>query len=224
MQIIIADCEVFYSGRGETMLPRGVRAILIKSDGAVSIHEDKGNKPLNYMPAGNTLTVTEYKHFEKWFFQNKKENILVKIFEQHHNQHFFIPENTQPLQRYQTEKQLQSFLKENPHPVLQYYGYDETMSKNVETITEYNTSAGSIDLLIHNHDAEMTHIVELKRTAMLGAVDQCVRYREAYMDTVNEKVQHYRVTVAVAAFNIRPNTERQAEKNNIDCITLNPIF
>lgn len=220
MRIVIVECEVLYVGRGETFLPKGTRAIILKNDGAVSIHSDEGNKPLNYMPAGSQLEITKHGRKQKWVFTNKKESIellVYKIFDDHT---YVLPKSDNILQRYKTEKQLQSELKENPNPVLKYYGYTVEDNHFLETFIEYNTKAGAVDLLIHNHTLQLTHIVELKRTAMLGAVDQCVRYRQAYVDTAPENVQHYKLTVAIAAYIIKPNTEIQASKNNIECIQL----
>lgn len=221
MKVVIVECEVEYVGRGETFLPKGVRAVIIKSDGAVSIHSDEGNKPINYMPAGSVLTVTKYKHFERWVFRNKKEEIVLKIFSTHDDHDFIIPTTVNILQRYKTEKELQKELSLNPDRILQHYGYTSKEEHRLEIHTEYTTQAGSIDLLIHNHSLETTHIVELKRTAMLGAVDQCVRYLSAYMDTIEPNLKHYRVTIAVAAYDIRPKTVTLAERNNVDCIILN---
>jgi RecB family endonuclease NucS len=71
-----------------------------------------------------------------------------------------------------------------------------------------------------NHSMRTTHIVELKRTAMLGAVDQCVRYLAAYSEDIQPKYEDYHVHVTLAAYDIRPNTLRQAERNHVNCIVL----
>jgi endonuclease len=220
MRVIITECEVLYIGRGETFLPKGTRAIIIKNDGAVSIHSDEGNKPLNYMPAGSQLEITKHSRKQKWVFTNKKETIEILVYKIFDDHTYNLPPSDNTLQRYKTEKQLQSELKSNPNPILQHYGYTLETNHSIETHVEYNTKAGTIDLLINNHTLQLTHIVELKRTAMLGAVDQCVRYRQAYIDTISENVQHYKLTVAIAAYIIKPNTQTQANKNNVDCIRL----
>jgi len=150
MRVIITDCEVEYSGRGETFLPRGARAVIIKKDGAVAIHSDAGNKPINYMPAGNQLTVKRYKNHERWMFENKKEKIVLKIFNILEEHDYNIPETDSSLQRYKTEKQLQKELSLNPNPIVNHYSYNTADNHNLEILVEYTTNAGSIDLLIHN--------------------------------------------------------------------------
>ncbi|MEV4422269.1 endonuclease NucS [Patulibacter sp. NPDC049589] len=50
MRLIVARCEVRYSGRLEALLPEALRLIMIKSDGSVMVHADTGGfKPQNWM-------------------------------------------------------------------------------------------------------------------------------------------------------------------------------
>jgi RecB family endonuclease NucS len=48
MRLIVARCEVRYTGRLSALLPRALRLIVIKADGSVLVHADAGGyKPLN---------------------------------------------------------------------------------------------------------------------------------------------------------------------------------
>src|SRR5919199_6516264 len=51
MRLIVARCEVTYSGRlPSTRLPEALRLIMVKGDGSVLVHADSGGyKPLNWM-------------------------------------------------------------------------------------------------------------------------------------------------------------------------------
>src|ERR1700760_2506046 len=50
MRLIVARCEVRYSGRLDAVLPEALRLIMIKADGSVLVHADAGGyKPLNWM-------------------------------------------------------------------------------------------------------------------------------------------------------------------------------
>ena len=40
-------CQVRYSGRAESYLDTGDRVVMIKSDGALLIHQPTGNAPIN---------------------------------------------------------------------------------------------------------------------------------------------------------------------------------
>ena len=49
MRLLVARCEIHYSGRLDALLPEAVRLIMIKADGSVLIHADAGGyKPLNW--------------------------------------------------------------------------------------------------------------------------------------------------------------------------------
>jgi endonuclease len=48
MRLIVARCEVRYSGRLSAVLPEALRLVMVKSDGSVMVHADHGGyKPSN---------------------------------------------------------------------------------------------------------------------------------------------------------------------------------
>jgi len=48
VRLIIARCEVTYSGRLDAVLGESLRLIIVKADGSVLVHADAGGyKPLN---------------------------------------------------------------------------------------------------------------------------------------------------------------------------------
>ena len=50
MRLIVARCEVSYSGRLTAHLPEALRLLIVKADGSVLVHADAGGyKPLNWM-------------------------------------------------------------------------------------------------------------------------------------------------------------------------------
>src|SRR5258706_7176436 len=52
MRLIVARCEVSYTGRLSTTLPEAVRLLMLKSDGTVMVWADGGGpsvRPLNWM-------------------------------------------------------------------------------------------------------------------------------------------------------------------------------
>src|SRR5436305_10064369 len=51
MRLIVARCEVVYTGRlVQALLPEALRLIMVKSDGSVMVHADTGGyKPQNWM-------------------------------------------------------------------------------------------------------------------------------------------------------------------------------
>jgi endonuclease len=215
MRIIIAECEVVYQGRGYTKLEPAVRAILIKADGAISVHADyNGNKPLNYMPAGYELIIETHGENEKWVFQGKKESIEILMRKIISDNLFELAEYEPGLQKENTEKDLQAFLAGEPSSILSHF-MDSSLP---ETIREYNTKAGAVDILYLNHEQKIAYIVEVKRIAMLGAVDQCRRYRSAFETNLDNQYSDYKIHTIIAAWDIRPNTKKLAERHGIVCI------
>src|SRR6185437_9532657 len=50
VRLIVARCEVRYTGRLTAVLPESTRLLMFKSDGSVLVHADAGGyKPLNWM-------------------------------------------------------------------------------------------------------------------------------------------------------------------------------
>jgi endonuclease len=48
VRLIVARCEVVYTGRLNAVLPVSTRLLMLKSDGSVLVHADSGGyKPLN---------------------------------------------------------------------------------------------------------------------------------------------------------------------------------
>jgi hypothetical protein len=48
VRLIVARCEVTYSGRLNAFLPESTRLLMLKDDGSVLVHADAGGyKPLN---------------------------------------------------------------------------------------------------------------------------------------------------------------------------------
>lgn len=210
MRIVVALCSAIYTGRGDTQLAKGVRAIIIKDDGAISIHSDQGNKPLNYMGKGNSFTETILLNETIWLFDTRKESLQISL-------HSIISDSAFPLAldevglvRDGTEHHLQAWLAENP----------ETLGKGFTLVKrEYPTGNGPVDLLVLDELGNPV-AVEVKRIAMLGAVDQCNRYVEA----LREIEGFHHVRGMIAALDIRPNTVKHAEKKKVECITIPTLW
>lgn len=203
MRIVIADCSVVYTGRGDTRMNPAVRAIIIKDDGAVSIHNDASNKPLNYMGKGNVFT-EEYGEDEPiWMFDTRKENLTITMHQIISDTSFELAEEDEGLIRDGTEDQLQAWLSENP----------TALGGNYELVQrEFQTGAGPVDLLVKDESGAFI-AVEVKRVAMLTAVDQVNRY----VNAIREMAGYENVRGMVAALDIRPKTELLAVKRSVEC-------
>lgn len=210
MRIVIANCSAVYTGRGDTKLNAGVRAIFIKDDGAISIHNDAGNKPLNYMGKGNVFTESIEDDVLVWRFDTRKENLTLYMHEViSDSDHELILED-EGLVRDGTEKQLQGWIAENPESVGEGFTFVER---------EFQTGAGPVDLLLK--DAEgVPVVVEVKRIAMLTSVDQLGRYVTA----IREMEGYEDAYGILAALDVRPNTVKLAEKRGVPYVTLDNMW
>lgn len=207
MRVVIADCSVVYEGRGSTVLPRSRYAIILKDDGSVGIHNDFGNKPINYMGKGTSLSIQKKGRQQIWRFSSKKEFIEIIISKIVSDTEFDLDGSPPDIIRFKTEKDLQLWLSKNP----------QAIGKNFEFIErEYTTGVGSVDLLVKH--GEQYIVVEVKRKAMIDAVDQVKRY----VDWLNKYGELGIVTGMVVAIDIRPNTLRHAENNNVTCVEISP--
>jgi RecB family endonuclease NucS len=62
MRLVVARCEVSYTGRLSAYLPESTRLLIFKDDGSVLVHADAGGyKPLNWL-SGPPLFAKEANH------------------------------------------------------------------------------------------------------------------------------------------------------------------
>lgn len=171
MHILQVDCEVHYLGRGETWLPRGVRLLMIKSDGSVSIHRDQGMQPLNYMSKTSDMHDTVYDDGTRHMvFAHGGESLDVTVHEVIFEQHL-DGFGEAGLERHGTEAQLQEWLATNGN-------LERVMGDGTRFVCrEYETGKGPVDIL-GDLDGRVT-LVEVKRYAKRSDTFQLLRYREA---------------------------------------------
>lgn len=214
MRIVIADCSATYSGRGDTKLPRGIRSIIIKADSSVSIHNDNGNKPLNYMKTAVFTKSFNKDDEEVWNFDTRRENLSITLHEILSETEYDLVEDDPGLIRDGTEDQLQEWLSNRP----EIFGPEYDLVSR-----EYPTGNGPVDLLFTDDERNLL-AVEVKRVAMIGAVDQIRRYIDALkeQETHTEGLNIKEIRGAIAALDIRPKTVEYAQKHNIALYTITP--
>lgn len=206
MRVVAARCSAIYTGRGDTTLGPAVRALLIKSDGSVSIHNEVGNKPLNYMKdAIMTETLNEEGNLV-WTFDSRKESLSITLHEVYSDAEFPLVTEDEGLVRDGTEKQLQEWISRNPECIGEGFTFVQR---------EFPTGNGPVDLLVRDAEGNPV-VVEVKRVAMLPAVDQVRRYAEALRPTEGFE----NVRAIVAALDLRPRMVELAKKRNIETVEL----
>lgn len=204
MRIIVAECAVIYSGRGNTKLDKAVRMIMIKDDGSVSVHSDMSNKPLNYMGGKVAFNVLKDTQRSKiWLFEARNESIEINITKILSDTNHTLASNEPGLVRDGTESQLQAWLAADP----------TIINPNFQLVErEFRTVSGPVDLLCEDMSDGSLVAVEVKRVGLLGVVYQTVRY----VDALEEMFPETKIRGMIAALDIRPKTQLLAVKKNLE--------
>ncbi len=166
MRLIVARCEVRYSGRLTAVLPEALRLLMIKSDGAVMVHSDAGGyKPENWMTPPTVI-------------EESAEGIVVRKVKDDDRLDIRIAEvvsdvthdmgEAAALQKDGVERELQELLADAP----------EWCGEGLRLVRrEWPTDIGPVDLMCRDA-AEDWIAVEIKRVGTIQAVEQLCRYLE----------------------------------------------
>jgi len=163
VRLLVARCEVRYSGRLNAVLPEAVRLLIFKADGSVLVHDDAGGfKPLNWMTAptfvedeGDRLVVRKLKTED--VLEIRLADVLSDVT---HDMG-----ETAALQKDGVERDLQLELAAAPAAL----GEELRLVKR-----EWPTDVGPVDLMCRDERGEWV-AVEIKRIATIEAVEQLTR-------------------------------------------------
>ena len=166
MRLIVAKCEVRYTGRLSTVLPEALRLLMLKSDGSVMVHADTGGfKPQNWM---TPPTVIEEE--DGLIVVRKKgaeDRIEIRIAEVVSDVTHDMGEAA-ALEKDGVERDLQLLLADDPAHI-------EPGLRLVKR--EWPTDVGPVDLMCRD-DVDGWVAVEIKRVGTIDAVEQLTRYLE----------------------------------------------
>ena len=164
MRLLVARCEVRYTGRVSAVLPEAVRLLIVKADGSVLVHDDAGGyKPLNWMTAptfledeGDRLVVRKA----------KTDDVLeIRLVEVLSDVAHDMGESA-ALQKDGVERDLQLELAAAPSAL----GEELTLVQR-----EWPTDVGPVDLMCKDPSGQWV-AVEIKRVGTIDAVEQLTRY------------------------------------------------
>jgi RecB family endonuclease NucS len=166
MRLIVARCEVEYSGRLTAILPEALRLLMIKSDGSVLVHSDTGGyKPENWMTPPTVIEESEDAIVVR---KVKGEDRLdIRLAEVVSDTAHDMGEAA-ALQKDGVERHLQELLADYP----QWCGEGFRLVRR-----EWPTDIGPVDLMCRDED-EGWIAVEIKRIGTIDAVEQLTRYLE----------------------------------------------
>jgi RecB family endonuclease NucS len=202
VRLLVARCEVRYSGRLTAVLPGAVRLLIFKADGSVLVHDDAGGfKPLNWMTAptfvedeGDRLVVRKL----------KTEDVLeIRLAEVLSDVTHDMGESA-ALQKDGVERDLQEELAAAPTAL----GEELMLVKR-----EWQTDVGPVDLMCRDESGEWV-AVEIKRTATIEAVEQLTRY----LGFIREDPAKQACRGILAAQKLKPQAIALAESRGIGCV------
>jgi RecB family endonuclease NucS len=190
MRLLVARCEVRYTGRLNAVLPEAVRLLILKADGSVLVHDDAGGyKPLNWMTAPTTV-------------EDRGASLVVRK-----------PKTDDVL-----EIALIEVLSDVSHDMgesaaLQKDGVERDLQEALAATPEWATEIGPVDLMCRADDGEWV-AVEIKRIATIEAVEQLTRY----LGFIRADPAKHTCRGILAAQRLKPQAVALAESRGIRCV------
>jgi len=207
MRMVIATCEVDYSGRLSAHLPLAKRLVMIKADGSVSIHADGGAyKPLNWMSPPCTLVVDQAdpSWAEVWTVSSRSGDALTIRLANIDSDHVTDLGVDPGLAKDGVEKHLQEALAADP----------EHLRPGLTLVQrEFLTAIGPVDLLCRADNGHYV-AVEVKRRGDIDGVEQLTRY----LTLLRRDPLLGEVEGILAAQLIKPQARTLARDRGIDCV------
>jgi endonuclease len=168
VRLIVARCEVTYTGRLSAFLPESTRLLILKDDGSVLVHADAGGyKPLNWMTPPTVLEEDGERLVVRKRAGRAEDRLEIRLLEILSDVSHEMGEAA-GLEKDGVERDLQESLAADPSAL------GEALSL---VRREWPTDVGPVDLMCR--DAEGGWVaVEIKRVGTIDAVEQLSRYLE----------------------------------------------
>src|SRR5919199_3710375 len=164
MRLIVARCEVRYSGRLNAVLPEALRLLVFKADGSVMVHSDAGGyKPENWMTPPTAIEETD----EGLCVRKVKgeDRLDIRLAEVVSDTAHDMGEAA-ALQKHGVERELQELLADAP----------EWCGEGLRLVRrEWPTDIGPVDLMCRDADEDWI-AVEIKRIGTIEAVGPLTHY------------------------------------------------
>jgi endonuclease len=168
VRLVVARCEVTYTGRLTAYLPEAIRLLVFKADGSVLIHADSGGyKPLNWMTPPTVIENGEDVVVVRKRAGRSEDRLEIRIVELLAEFAHELGDDA-GLEKDGVERHLQEALADAP----------EALEPGLRLVRrEWPTDVGPVDLMCRDADGGWV-AVEIKRVGTLEAVDQLSRYLE----------------------------------------------
>lgn len=205
VRLIVARCEVRYTGRLTAVLPEALRLLMIKSDGSVMVHADTGGfKPQNWMTPPTVIEEEDGRIVVRKRAGATEDKLDIRVAEVLSDVTHDMGEAA-ALEKEGVERELQELLADAP----------ENCGEGFRLVKrEWATDIGPVDLMCRDGDDGWV-AVEIKRVATIDAVEQLTRY----LDRIEADPSFTESCRGVlAAQQIKPQARVLAESRGIDCV------
>ena len=205
MRLIVALCEVIYSGRLNARLPESTRLLMIKADGTVMVWSDRDGykvKPLNWMTPPTTVEESDGLIVVRKRAGRAEDCLEIRLAEVLSDVSHEMGEAA-GLEKDGVERDLQELLADRP----------EALGEELRLVRrEWPTDIGPVDLMCRDPDDGWV-AVEVKRIAGIEAVEQLVRYLERIrLDPARADCRG-----VLAATRFRPQALMLADSRGVRC-------
>ena len=200
MRLLVARCEVLYTGRLTARLPEAVRLLMFKADGSFLVHDDAGGfRPLNWMTPPTMVEDEEGLIVVRKRAGKSEDRLEIRITEVLSDVTHDMGESA-ALQKDGVERHLQEELAARP----------DVLGVKLRLVRrEWPTDIGPVDLMCRDESGEWV-AVEIKRVGTIDAVEQLSRYLE--------RIELEGCRGILAAQAIKPQARTLAESRGIDCV------
>jgi len=204
MRLIVARCEVRYSGRLTAVLPEALRLLMLKGDGSVMVHADTGGyKPQNWMTPPTVIEEAPGSIVVRKRAGATEDRLDIRIAEVLSDVTHDMGEAA-ALEKDGVERDLQEALADAP-------GWCGEGFRLVRR--EWPTDIGPVDLMCRDEEDGWV-AVEIKRVATIDAVEQLTRYLERIrLDPAMASCRG-----VLAAQHLKPQARVLAESRGIACV------
>ena len=203
MRLIVARCEVTYTGRLNAYLPESTRLLMVKADGSVLVHADAGGyKPLNWM---TPPTVFEDAGDRS---SSASAPAAARTGSRSGCSRCSPTSSTRWARRRRSRRTASSATcrcaRREP----------ERSSEGLRLVRrEWPTDIGPVDLMCRDEDGAWV-AVEIKRVGTIDAVEQLMRY----LERIRARPGAGRCRGILAAQQFKPQAVTLAEARGIRCV------
>jgi RecB family endonuclease NucS len=205
VRLIVARCEVRYTGRLTAVLPEALRLLMLQSDASVMVHAATGGiKPQNWMTPPTVIEEEPGLMVVRKRAGSTEDRLEIRIAEVLSDITHDMGEAA-ALEKEGVERELQELLADAPPEGMRLVK------------REWPTDIGPVDLMCRDDENGFV-AVEIKRVATIEAVEQLTRY----LELICREPGFTSCRGVLAAQVIKPQARTLAEVRGIDCVEVDP--